>query len=552
MNSLSSNNNVVLVDNCQNLRNLTVTLLVTQDLITLGNTGFSLQLNCYPQPASKSQDQTLNWFQYVIYVGGPVSNFGWEIQYWSAGAPSYAPGQPWPPGYTPNPPNTTPWLPVLPNDDHVQAFGTASPYNIPPGSVIQIELATDSGGYVTSATFRVTVPEVFPIGAEQTFTFPAGAVYPIYGFQVNIVGPGGGSPCWFTSSAGLLTYSVSPGTLAVQDASTNCGGPQPQTGESSNVVYGDVTPASGATVNQSLSITATAEYLWAVFISQDPSNRVLVSALDGPNWFGAYPISQTSKFPPAAAYFRDSAYVAFISNDPSNRILVSSTPSGVWTVIWPPVSSTTNTNQTSQLGPALAVFNNRLYVAFISNDNSNRVLVCSSPDGSTWSTRATFINQTSKFTPSLAVFNNRLYVAFISNDNSNRVLLCSSPDGSTWSTSVTFIAQYSKFAPSLAVFNNRLYCAFTSNDPSNRILLCSSPDGTTWLTTTAIDQTSPFGPALAVFNNQLYCAFLANDSSDAVLVCSSPDGTTWSTATTTNINQTSQFAPALLATPLPP
>src|SRR5271156_2668008 len=110
MGSLSSNNNAVLFDNCASLRNVMVSLSVTEALTTLGNTGFSLQLNCYPQPTSKSQGQTLNWFQYVFYVGGPAGNnkLGWEIQYWSAGAPSYAPGQPWPPGYTPNPPNTTP------------------------------------------------------------------------------------------------------------------------------------------------------------------------------------------------------------------------------------------------------------------------------------------------------------------------------------------------------------------------------------------------------------------------------------------------------------
>jgi hypothetical protein len=250
MSFLSSGNNATLVDNCQNLQNLTVTLQVTQDLITLGNTGFSLQLNCYPQPASQSQGQTLNWFQYIIYVGGPInSQLGWEIQYWSIGAPSA-----WPTGYTPNPPNTTPWLPVLPNDYFIQPFGSAPSNQIPAGSVMQIQLATDSNGNVTTATFSVT--DASGNVSSFPFTFPAGAVYPIYGFQVDVVGPGGGSACTFTSGAGTLAYSVSPGALSVQGASTNCGGPQPGTGESSNVVYGDLTPASGATVSQSLYISA--------------------------------------------------------------------------------------------------------------------------------------------------------------------------------------------------------------------------------------------------------------------------------------------------------
>jgi hypothetical protein len=65
----------VLVDNCQNLDNLTLTLNVNEDLVILGNTGFSRQLNCFPQTNSKSpnatprtDDSTLTWFQYALVV----------------------------------------------------------------------------------------------------------------------------------------------------------------------------------------------------------------------------------------------------------------------------------------------------------------------------------------------------------------------------------------------------------------------------------------------------------------------------------------------------
>src|ERR1035441_3507278 len=83
MGSLSSSDNAILVSKCQNLQNLTVSLQVTQDLITLGNNGFSLQLNCYPQtnPQSTYQDKPLNWFQYVIAVEN--NSVQWGIQYWS-------------------------------------------------------------------------------------------------------------------------------------------------------------------------------------------------------------------------------------------------------------------------------------------------------------------------------------------------------------------------------------------------------------------------------------------------------------------------------------
>ncbi len=252
MSFLSSSNNAILVNSCQNLQNLTVTLQVTEDLVTLANSGFSLQLNCYPQTSSVSQGQTLNWFQYIIVI---TSNSAyWQIQYWSIGAQGYAPNKPWPPGYTPNPPNTTPWLPVLPGDPEFGNIGGSAPSNqVAAGSQLKIVLATDSNGNVATATFSFTDPSNNV--STHAFPFPSYALYPIYGFQVDLVGPPGG-PCTFTSGAGILTYSLSPGTLSLQGSSTGCGGPQPGTGESSNAVYGDVTPTSGATLTQSLDVTA--------------------------------------------------------------------------------------------------------------------------------------------------------------------------------------------------------------------------------------------------------------------------------------------------------
>ena len=116
--TLSSANNSLLINNCANLQNLSASLFVSQDLVTYQDTGFSLQLNSYPPPGQLSQGQTLNWFQYIIYVQS--GQLYYEIQYWSVGAPSS-----WPPGYTPIP-NTTPWLPVFPNDvfPHAVWFGT--------------------------------------------------------------------------------------------------------------------------------------------------------------------------------------------------------------------------------------------------------------------------------------------------------------------------------------------------------------------------------------------------------------------------------------------
>src|ERR1700693_4865244 len=107
---LSSSNNAVLTNNCQDLENLTVTLQVTQDLITLGDTGFSLQLNCYPPPGVTSVGLALNWIQFTLYVSNNYGNntaaFQWQA--WALGATAF------PPGYTVPPGTTNPNQPVPP------------------------------------------------------------------------------------------------------------------------------------------------------------------------------------------------------------------------------------------------------------------------------------------------------------------------------------------------------------------------------------------------------------------------------------------------------
>ncbi len=258
---LSSGNNNILNNNCQNLRNLTVSLAVSQDLVTYQDVGFSFQLNAYPPPGEHSQGQTLTWFQYIIYVQN--GSLYYEIQYWANNAPTS-----WPNGYTPIP-NTTPWLPVLENDFQLISFGSAPSNRISRDSSLTIALSTDSIGNVISSLFKVT--DANNNVSESTFQFPQPAQYPIVAFEVNLVGPGNFSSSTFISGAGIITYSVSPGSLSVQSGGPGaaCGEWSGGTGEGSNAVYGAVTPPSGSTVDQSLS------YYW------QGTSAASGSALDG-------------------------------------------------------------------------------------------------------------------------------------------------------------------------------------------------------------------------------------------------------------------------------
>jgi hypothetical protein len=186
-------------------------------------------------------------------------------------------------------------------------------------------------------------------------------------------------------------------------------------------------------------------YLWTSFIANDSGQNVLVcSSSDGINWKSNLNINQASGFAPSLAFFKGRLYVAFIANDSGQNVLICSTDDGLNWGDGTTVGKNLNIHQASGFAPSLAVFNGRLYVAFIANDSGQNVLICSTQDGKTWGTENstggttpgtnTDIHQASGFAPSLAVFNGRLYVAFIANDSGQNVLICSTQDGKTWGT----------------------------------------------------------------------------------------------------------------------
>jgi hypothetical protein len=269
---LTGSTNSILVDNCEALQDVTVKLAVTDDLVTAGNDGFSLQLNAYPMPGAVSVGLALNWIQFVLRVANGEATFQWQA--WALGATAFPPGYQVPPGTTnPNQP--------VPPFQQPNAHITNVPSNqLPKGSNLTIALTTNTQGAITAATFKVQLP-----GAEAQpviVNFPSDnpdAQFAIGGFQVDLVGVGNDSRSTFTSGAGELTYSVSPGRLSVQDGGVGAGCgqyPGAVTGETSNAVYGPVTPASGSTVSQSVAMASK------VVASQTlPGGEVFFLANDG-------------------------------------------------------------------------------------------------------------------------------------------------------------------------------------------------------------------------------------------------------------------------------
>ncbi len=242
----ASNNNAVLIDGCNNLQNLSVTLEVGEDVATTAGSGWSFQLNCYPPPGEYCQTSQVNILQYIVYVQG--GNLAYEIQYWSYGA------APWPSGFTPQP-STTPWLPCWANDYYLSSpFASINGDTLPSRSQLQIALQTNSSG-VTQVNFTYTDPNG---NAHSPSPFKPPAVIPIVACTLNLVGPGGSANANFTqgltNSRGIIYYSVSSGQLSVQNGGPGaaCGEAGVGTEETSNMSYSDIDGAPASTVTQIL------------------------------------------------------------------------------------------------------------------------------------------------------------------------------------------------------------------------------------------------------------------------------------------------------------
>ena len=70
-----------------------------------------------------------------------------------------------------------------------------------------------------------------------------------------------------------------------------------------------------------------------------------------------------------------------------------------------------------------------------------------SADGVTWKPSTKVQSQFSKAAPALAVFESKLWIAFVANDASSHLLVAHSAHGKNWSPSIGVKDQSSKAAP---------------------------------------------------------------------------------------------------------
>lgn len=195
--------------------------------------------------------------------------------------------------------------------------------------------------------------------------------------------------------------------------------------------------------------------------------------------------------------------------------------------------------------PALAVFQDKLYVV-ARGENSDQTFYCMTFDGELqvgWS-RYYQINSEagSPDGPALAVFNGTLYLAYRSEDHQ---LYYMTFDGSYWSTYQHISSPASTgSAPALVVFQDRLFCVFRGNTGESTLWYMTF-DGNDWSPEQQISEYVFSGdtPSLAVFQNKLYC--VARGLGDESLWWMTFDGESWSQYVKID-NAYSGYMPALV------
>jgi len=200
--------------------------------------------------------------------------------------------------------------------------------------------------------------------------------------------------------------------------------------------------------------------------------------------------------------------IAFVAEDNSKSLLTSHSTNGQ---LWSDRSHVKNPNQSqsSKTAPALAVFQEKLWIAFVAN-NTNQLLVANSVNGQLWSDRSHVKNpnqsQSSNAKPALAVFQEKLWIAFVAN-NTDQLFVANSVDGRQWSDRSRVQnpdqSQSSKTAPALAIFQEKLWIAFVANNDTNQLLVANSVDGQEWSDNIRVQnpdqsQLSKAAPALSV------------------------------------------------------
>lgn len=176
----------------------------------------------------------------------------------------------------------------------------------------------------------------------------------------------------------------------------------------------------------------------------------------------------------------------------------------------------------SNLAPAIATFNGRLYMAWIGTDANHRINLMSSTDGLNFNNHVVLADN-SNHAPALVAFNGALYLAWTGTDSRQTLTIMSSADGINFGNKVA-LGNSSIQGPALATLNGLLYIAWTGTDSNHSLNVMSSANGVNFGNQVSFRDNSTQGPALTAFNGSLYLAWTGTDRNHSLNIMSSANG----------------------------
>jgi hypothetical protein len=226
-----------------------------------------------------------------------------------------------------------------------------------------------------------------------------------------------------------------------------------------------------------------------------------------------------------AAVWNNKTYVAYTDNSGNGNLWLTYTADGTNYVTPTQIIAPAPYTVFSNSNPSLAVFNSKLYVAYV--DNYGEPTYLSTTNGSTFQTFGTCGGGNAGNSPSLTAFNGYLYCAY-RNTSTNTLSI-----GQLNSSEVLTQRSYSNISvgisPGLGVFNNTLYVAYRDTGSDNYIYLAKSTDGVNFtLSNAATQDHTSTAVSLVVHNSILYLIYRQNDTGNRLYYAYSTDGSTFS------------------------
>lgn len=292
--------------------------------------------------------------------------------------------------------------------------------------------------------------------------------------------------------------------------------------------FGAQTCHDGLTMKNRPAMVAFDGRLYIAFRPADGSDQLCVTRSDDgvafrptPRCYAHVPLAAG----PALAVFNDRLYVAANTGP---QLAVTSSADGV-TFDSPQVLEGLRLARS----PAMAVFDGRLYISYRPNDGSDTLHVTRSDDGVAFRNPARhYANVQLEGDPSMTALDGKLHIAYRPRGQNDQLRVVSSADGVALEAARSYDTELLEFGPGLGAFNGRLYIPYKGPDAHLHILTTEDGPATGALANHPAlipHISSEVGPATAAFGNRLYVAFKADDGSNQLCIARTSTGATFST-----------------------